>query len=249
MPGTVTTTADALTIQRLGFHRSGRMIVLVGAVHSAPPAFWAATQAYLEGFEVAGGAVHYEGTRQKSRHTPSTWLKHRLVLAQTTALRETFAKLGFVWQTPDGIRYHDSWENHDTDGVHVLRNLRLWKLLISSTVARTILRLTRTRARNAVLISYLSALGTPAGPSADDSTLLDERNELAIAAALTADRDVALLWGTGHLSGMAELLLAEGFELVWRDDVEYVTREHLSQYGIDFDDVIAARTTRAKERQ
>lgn len=47
--------------------------------------------------------------------------------------------------------------------------------------------------------------------------ILDERNEVAVEAAVAERRDVAMVWGAGHLPGIDELLRGHGYELQhWR---------------------------------
>ncbi|WIB65680.1 hypothetical protein [Curtobacterium sp. MCBD17_040] len=186
----------------------GRTVTLVAVMHVAPPQFWALTQAQLDTPEAGGAAIHCEGVGDNQHGRPvSDVIRDVLIFA---ALRSVTGWLRLVcgWQRQRrGLTYRLSWETHDVS---------TGRALAAAPTSR-LLRRTLATVITAPLAALLLRRGIFRVHQIQDGDsglgLIDDRNRYAIDQALAADRDVALLWGAGHIPGMVDLLEADGFRV------------------------------------
>jgi hypothetical protein len=209
----------------------GRRIVLVAAVHVGSREYFGEIQRLIDAHEAAGGVVLYEGLGSLSEFEiaelpPSERAVYR-TLAPLHELYGAFARsLSLAFQG-DVIRYDRArWINAD---IPLRELLQRWSEsgapllplgepgaagfdIPNSPLARGISALTLLQ--TPLMLSVLNRLhGRIPALGKLRELLLSDRNRAALDAvdASPADRDALILYGAGHIEGLAEGLERRGY--------------------------------------
>jgi hypothetical protein len=208
-----------------------RLVLLVGVVHIGLPQYYAQIQALISAHEQAGGVVLYEGlggltADEITGLSPPERAIYR-TLAPLHDLYRTLARgLGLVFQG-EALRYdREHWINADLSLRELVRRWseagaptlplslagagevafpRGW---VGEATGATMLLLTPALLR---VMSGLSARIPTIGRLRE--LLLSDRNRTALDAmeAATPNRDVIILYGAAHLTGLMQGLARRGF--------------------------------------
>lgn len=211
---------------------TGHRIVVVGVLHLGTQAYWDRLGADLAAAEQAGWAIHTEGVSGPTRQerlaaTPQT-LEHWDNLTDLVQMtRKVGEATGLVHQG-DGLTLPGSATRVDLtlpqvaerlDPAQVERAARRLDgvdLTLSADLPERAYRITSRTFANALTL----ALSLPSGlwgllglgRGLDRRVVLDTRNLYAVSAAVAVqEQPVLLLWGAGHLPGMARLLHEHGY--------------------------------------
>ena len=203
----------------------GRLLHLVGTVHLGDAAYFEALSAVLADLADAGAAVHYERIRRADDADVTDEERDQLERVEATGypqgLEAFVGVLGLALQgeclvLPPGAR------NVDVSDVELLRSLggdRYRRLLARTDITIDERAAPLAHAMFGVLLKHGRALDRIRAVSRRQRRvnrfLIGERNRLALQEGLKAlrDHDVALVWGTAHLPGMARELRRQGYRL------------------------------------
>lgn len=204
---------------------TGRRLHLVGTMHLGEPAYYEALSALLADLGAAGAAVHYERIRRADDADVTPAERHRLEQVESSGypagLDAFVAVLGLELQgerlaLPAGAR------NVDVSDVELLRGLgwEEYRRLVArpdltfderaAPLARPLFRFLLKHGRGLDRLRALSARHRRV-----QRFMIGHRNRVALAEGLAAleDGDVALVWGTAHLPGLARRLQRSGARL------------------------------------
>jgi hypothetical protein len=211
-----------LEVPTVEYSSLDKRIKIVGIKHVASHQFWADLSAELA-TQHRDWTVHYE--RPMFLNPKSSWthrVKKYIYLSWSRRQGRMLASAGYANQF-DVLVVPSAWENHDIDGERALKALKLpvlmlmlpWICLVSLN------RRVASFAGRALVRGLYSDAGQSGSiaPLMKTSIVVDERNKLAVDAAIAAEGDVIMLWGHAHIRGMAELLERQGFlpqEVSWR---------------------------------
>jgi hypothetical protein len=215
---------------------TGRTVTLVGVMHIGDVPYFQNLSALLAGLAASGAEVHVEGISRHDRGCLTEWEEDRLAEADGWEDAETSvaavsllrlasqsAQLGL----PDGAR------NVDLTDADLLRRVGWdnYRRLFASQPAtppgpgfgRGVRAAVRFQLRHGRVIEALGLL-RPRNRSVN-RVVIGERNRVAFAGGVDAlaRGDVALLWGTDHLPGLARLFVAAGYRLRREDWFEACT--------------------------
>ena len=203
----------------------GRFLHLVGTMHLGDAAYFATLSALLADLTVAGSAVHYERIRRADDADVTDDERDQLDRIDASgypkALDAFVGVLGLKLQgeclaLPPGAR------NVDVTDVELLRSLgweRYRRLLARPDLTLDERAAPLARAMFGFLLKHGRALDRLRALSRrqrrSNRFLIGERNRLALAEGVRelAQHDVALVWGTAHLPGMARDLRRQGYRL------------------------------------
>ncbi|HEV7865051.1 MAG TPA: hypothetical protein VGR20_20305, partial [Acidimicrobiia bacterium] len=194
---------------------SGRLVHLVGTMHIGEAAYYEALSALLASLEAAGAAVHYERIRRADDADLTDEERDQLERVEASGypvgLDAFVGVLGLELQgerlaLPPGAR------NVDVSDVELLRALgpERYRRLVArpdvtideraAQLARPIFRLLLKHGRKLDRLRALSARHRTV-----NRFMIGERNRMALAEGVRTleHTDVALVWGTAHLPGMA----------------------------------------------
>jgi hypothetical protein len=204
---------------------TGRRLTLVGTMHLGDAGYYDALSALLADLEAAGTAVHYERIRRADEADLTAEERRRIESVEASGYPVGFdafvEALGLELQgerlaLPAGAR------NVDVTDVELLRALgwdRYRRLVEpphvtiderSASVARPAFRFLLKHGRTLDRLRSLSARHRK-----ENRFMIGERNRVALAEALreSSHHDVALVWGTAHLPGLARALRRHGYRL------------------------------------
>ncbi|MDQ1493436.1 MAG: hypothetical protein QOD57_4836 [Actinomycetota bacterium] len=204
---------------------TGRRLTLVGTLHLGDARYYDALSALLADLGAAGTAVHYERIRRADDAELTADERRRLEGVEASGypvgLDAFVGALGLELQgerlaLPAGAR------NVDVTDVELLRALgwdRYRRLVEppsvtiderSASVARPALRFLLKHGRAIDRVRALSSRHRKV-----NRFMIGERNRVALTEALqeAAHHDVALVWGTAHLPGLARALRRHGYRL------------------------------------
>jgi hypothetical protein len=215
-------------------HPTGRAVRLVGMVHAGRLSYFHQVKALVEQWRHAGAEVHSEGSGLGDLITnppPDLTAEEKELLNTQVA-----ADLQMVVMMPEPGWTHQSfgfsegaepwppgWQRRDmpyldylrTVGVDVIRE-QLQQVVNPSEATRKIVG---SRHVSALTFRAL-ALNLPRPPKPTDAVQIDRRNEIALDGVDGTDADVVLIWGTAHLPGLTQGLLARGYQPAGEDWVE-----------------------------
>lgn len=211
-----------------------KKIVFVATIHFAEPEYFARLQRLIE--SLSGYTVLFEGVgRLSSEEEQFLTEKEREVARNFEYLWDGMRKIGDVMSLQsqrDGLAYNANWVNTDMRLCDVIRlfaryDVRIVKKeknlddVLNDESARIFFRYVM----NALLSRFASTaviLGILALFSRDKRLakkfILDARNEVAVRGIneYLTSRDVATIWGAGHLRGIEKQLKQIGFREVRR---------------------------------
>lgn len=204
---------------------TGRQVTLIGAIHIGEPSYYTALRSVIDDMEATGAAVQCEGSSLLRGTGLDLTEQEQEVMADLRRMRalekRRVAELGWVGQL-DGLGYPPRWQVVDLSPPEIMRRtgvetMRLqvqrmirgfdWAEGDRRGLARLRLKMAigfRILARNEKRISQ-AVRRNPA-----DAVLLDERNALALSGVADTFRDVVLIWGAAHLSGLDAGLREQG---------------------------------------
>jgi hypothetical protein len=223
-------------------HRgSGRVVTLVGTMHIGEKTYYERLHALVSGLEAAGASVHYEWIRPAAEEEwaaasdSERALRPGMWKDQDRAALAACRYLGWIPQ-PFPLGNAASWHNSDLTDLELIRRAgpgivrerqraaeeadftddELEMMLgAGMTVYTRLLALDRFG-----LLQRLAKRVALGDQRLDiDGVAIGERNRTALAA-LPPGGDVVLLWGAGHLPGLATGLRNAGYR---RQSIEWVT--------------------------
>jgi len=205
---------------------SGRTVTLVGTMHIGQHRYFRQLSYVVEALSAAGAEVHVEGINHLAESEPTAWERDRLAEAdgwadpETTGVTVSLLRVesqGVRLRLPEGVR------NVDLSHLQLLRRLGWdnYRRVFSpphadpssprlGPIARAIIRF---QFRHLRLVNRFASLRRRDRHIAE--VVIEERNQMAFAAATEAltRGDVALVWGTQHVPGLATLFRAQGYRL------------------------------------
>ena len=215
---------------------TGRTVTLIATMHTGTTAYYSKLNEIIAGLEAAGAVVCYEGIRPAAEEE---WARAadgeraaRGLSAPATALQASCRYLGWVEQSA-GLEYSPSWRNVDMTELELIRQAQPHNITERSAefsdlfAGRTQEQIEEMAgAGGALLVRLLSvdyfdlvwrlSVRAAAAAGAGDAhrnvgrVMLEERNRGALAR-LPSDADAVLLWGSGHLPGLAAGLKEAGY--------------------------------------
>lgn len=201
-------------------------VTVVGVAHLGEPGYYAAVAAVIDEAERGGAAVHYELIDQP---TPGELaavtgeeiaayeaLRRQLDSGTTDALAGYY---GWVYQT-DALAYPPRWRNTDMNSLELVRALGPENIIAAGQPPPTSVGQQHALAAgmSGVLFRLMTVLPVTAltgKADTDRPVILDQRNEIALAA-LPPSGDVVLIWGAEHLIGIGRALCRAGFRRISR---------------------------------
>jgi hypothetical protein len=205
---------------------SGRAVTLVGTMHIGQYRYFRQLSGVVEALSAAGAEVHVEGINHVDDSPPTQWERDRLAEAdrwadpETTGVAVSLLRVesqGVRLRLPDGVR------NVDLSHLQLLRRLGWedYRRVFTPPRAHTSTPRLGLAARAAIrfqfrhprLVDRFASLRRRDRRIAQ--VVIEQRNQLAFAAATEAltRGDVALVWGTQHLPGLATLFRSQGYRL------------------------------------
>jgi hypothetical protein len=216
-------------VVRFEHPETGRTVTVAGVVHIARASYYRQLGTMLTKLEAAGALVLYEGighaaetewsaVGQAERDTWDTARTGSRELAQAAC-----RYLGWVGQG-EALAYSASWRNVDMSEPEFVQRKGAHDVLDMQEGFEDMLGDRARDQRDALMgvtigmllrlysldryqvLSRWAATGYPGF----SQLVIDERNDRALAA-LPSDRDAVLIWGFGHLPGLAAGLLRAGY--------------------------------------
>ena len=204
-------------------HANGRRIDVIGVKHYGSSDFWQTLQTDLDALSRTA-EIHYEFPVDDS----ATWshftkLKSDVGRVIDRATRQGWRRAGYVYQF-EGLKVRPDWRNYDTAASRTIASFPFLTMVLMALLMAPISKIPliarawgRSQARGAVKDggkrqSLKGVVRT--------KIVVDERNEIAAKAALSAQGDVVMVWGHAHLDGIDRWLQANGFTLQsvsWRE--------------------------------
>lgn len=212
--------------------KTGRTVTLIATMHSGTNAYFNKLNEIIAGLEAAGAVVCYEGIRPAAEEE---WAgaadgerAARGLSLPVSGLQAMCRYLDWVEQSV-GLKYSPSWRNVDMTELELVRRAQPHNVTeMSDGFSDLFAGLTPERfgeiagSGEALLVRLLSLdyfdlvwrLSVRAASSDAHRNvgrvMLEERNRGALAR-LPSDADAVLLWGSGHLSGLAAGLREAGY--------------------------------------
>jgi hypothetical protein len=232
--------------------QTGSNIGVVGVIHLGEQSYFDTVSDYILDREDAGAQVHYEGLKPASKVES---VKFKAEAKQAEAMANSLNTMHYVIAEALGVQsqgesidYASSWQNHDIGRVELVR------LLGAKGVSRLTQLGDRAEKLEAALSPELLAatlraafrftpIFIPMGivlRRHERKILVDHRNEIALAGiddtlSEEPDRDIALLWGAGHLPGIGKGLQQRGYRLT--------DRSWLSAFPLTYEGVAQAESS------
>lgn len=208
-------------------HDSGRVITVVGTLHFAVRSYYDQLRALISERENGGAVVHHEGLQPVYYpEVPPTPDQEAVIASWSTQAQRHVAMLRALgWDLVgqyEALPRPESWRRVDVAAgeladlgalaydpdldkrIRTIERMPLWQR-----------RLTRTAMR----LQLLRGIDRLDDGNPDESKSLPGeitghwRSLLAVRAALAEPCDVVMIWGGGHVAGIAALLVASGFTL------------------------------------
>jgi len=216
-------------VVRFEHGETGRAVTVAGVVHIGHASYYRQLGAILARLEAAGALVLYEGmgraaetewsaVGQADRDTWNTVQSDRKELMQAAC-----RYLGWVWQG-EALAYSASWRNVDMSELEFVQRKGAQDMLDMQEGFDDMLGNRARDQRDAMMgvtigmllrlqsldqYQLLSRWAASVYPGFSQ-LVVDERNDRALAC-LPPDRDSVLIWGYGHLPGLAAGLLRAGY--------------------------------------
>lgn len=213
-------------------------IHFIGMIHIAHPFYYEAARQTIADRQADGAIVHYEYVRdmspeQRAHLDPKNNQKLKDFEWSFKELYKIFNGSGLVKQK-DHLSILPDWENHDVGLFEVIDGLstrqvktRLVGSRLLSWIFQDLDGEKRIELQERVLTdifdaerkrSMLAKIGSLL-LGGEDKVVLQMRNNVALAAVddqlhKEPERDIVLLWGSGHLAGIGDGLEERGFEKV-----------------------------------
>ncbi|MBN1174911.1 MAG: hypothetical protein JXA67_22320 [Micromonosporaceae bacterium] len=199
-----------------------QLVTIVATAHIGHPSYFSDVRTYVDQqVENTGAVVHAEGclSQRPEEHecTPTEWAAVTALVRSQELDRASIAKMPWGWLHQNECLPGPTWTTHDLTALEVVRRIGPEKVLDQQARTQRELK-TETEAdqqRYASLVAGTFRLAaSPLYPllrrikrvmDASERVRLDQRNAIALEAALTEPegRDVVMVWGVGHLSGLA----------------------------------------------
>lgn len=225
---------DAVETPVRTFTKGERTIRLHGAIHVASPECWRGLGDELERLDESGWAIHVEGVRTE----PGAELG---ITARALKVVATDGRAVILLALPEltsqaDLRIPARAKRIDLDVNEIEEMMSPLGKIATLSIAgmvKLMSRMPKESLTEALRPNFQRRM-TEARPvpliiRPLARTVLDARNRYAISHAINdSARNVVLVWGLGHLSGMAELLVEEGWreqEVEWRFWAPRVTTE------------------------
>lgn len=195
------------------FTNGKRTIVLYGVSHIAEQSFWVITRDRIQDLENAGYEVHYEMVKNDMDNPPMEGVLDYKALSGIFKLQSQ----------KDGLIYGDTWKRTDitTSQLYAQSDMeKVRHLGVKMTEAMTAIKaldpaptgFLRFLMKAVLTVSRFIKQGSLAG--IPRSIIVDQRNGVALNAALRAKGNVVAIWGAEHLPGISAGLRAHGFRHV-----------------------------------
>jgi hypothetical protein len=217
-------------------HPDGRTVILIGVAHVAPDRYWHHLREECAAHLRAGGIFHLEGARDPAPEVAAAMSRRQVARMKQLDFaadlsRRIAATLHLTGQGAGLVTYlRDTGQATiiDTDVATMMRGWFKPPLFIGRCVTRVIDSLVQHPDFAATLASQLgqgdtgnpgvvTAIGLWLLTGVSQRTLVHDRNQLAISAAVAATRPVMLVWGGRHLPGMIQLLQSAGYRVLVDD--------------------------------
>lgn len=227
------------TYRHLGI---GRTVTLIATMHLGNEDYFKKIERIISMAEARGAEIHYEGVKAPPSDVDRTPAEQSL-LDRLTAARGFDMLLPFInVASQRRVTLRESWHNTDMNQLQVIRALPDPEGFISlmegptdvpaghDIVPRRVAVLMPTMLLWAPVIhNVVSAAASlrrllPRARRSNEDVILEDRNHIAIAAALGTESDVAATWGAAHLPGIGTGLEAAGFQRVSRRWLTAYTR-------------------------
>jgi hypothetical protein len=211
---------------------TGRTVTLIGTMHSGTNAYFNKLNEVIAGLEAAGAVVCYEGIRPSAEEEwaqAADGERAARGLSLPASGRQAVCRyLGWVEQGV-GLKYSPSWRNVDVTELELVRQAQPHNVTESSArfsdlfAGLTPEQLGEIAGSGEALLVRLLSLDyfdlvwrLSVRMASSDAhrnvgrVMVDERNRGALAR-LPSDADAVLLWGSGHLPGLAAGLKEAGY--------------------------------------
>jgi hypothetical protein len=214
--------------------KTGRTVTLVATVHSGTNAYFQKLNEIIAGLEAEGALICYEGIRSAAAEewagaADGERAVRGLSGPASDRGREALCRhLGWVEQSA-GLKYSPSWRNVDMTDLELVRQAQPHNVSESSTsfsdlfAGLTPEQFDETVGSGSALVMRVLSLDyfdlawrwSMRAASSDahrnvGRVMVEERNRGALAG-LPSDSDAVLLWGSGHLPGLAAGLKKAGY--------------------------------------
>lgn len=208
----------------LANQRTGRVVTLVGTMHIGDRSYFRQLSEVVAEVVESGAEIHVEGISHGAVDDLSHWERERLAEAETWGNAETSGSaVAMLELESQGLRLRlpDNARNIDLSYGELLRRVgwKSYRRLLApgpemgtqvgfSPLVRAAIRF---QLRHSQSLTRLRSL-RPRNRH-ESRVVMDLRNEIAFAGGMEAlERgDVALLWGTDHLPGLARLFAGAGY--------------------------------------
>jgi hypothetical protein len=205
---------------------TGRTVTLVGTMHIGDATYFRNLSELLAGLAAGGTEIHVEGIARRNGDCRNEWEEDRLAEADTWGDAETAgAAVRVLALESQGVHLHlpEGTRNIDLSHAELLRRIgwegyrRLFAVQPETTavsafgpVVRGAIRFQLRHARRLEGLRSLRYRNRRV-----NRVVIGERNRRAFDGATEAllRGDVALVWGTDHLPGLARLFMAAGYRL------------------------------------
>lgn len=221
---------------------------LVGAIHIAEPQYYGRLQKEISDRQGDDGLVHFEGIGKPTEEelADASWTDRKKILLLRGYLESMYGTLktfpGLQYQK-EGIDYHLDWERHDLTALEMVRELPISLLLAQRAIISGIMYgLEKFPEVRVVAAESLSKLEESRErkrskllhDDAYEAIVITRRNEHALGAvaraiSLEPDQNLTLLWGQGHLAGLAEGAVDLGYCHVDHQRVQAIDTSRLAE--------------------
>jgi hypothetical protein len=220
-------------VVRFEHQGTGRAVTVIAVVHIAQASYYRRLHAILTKLEAAGAVIYYEqiGSAAATEWSAASHAERDARDAAAADRREypqaVCRYLGWVGQQ-DALAYAASWRNVDMTDLELVQRSGPQAILDQHTAFADMLggltqdqREVLVGAGAAILLRLISldrrrlllhlAGRIEAGIRHANRVLVDDRNTRALAA-LPSDTDSVMVWGSGHLPGLAAGLQQAGYQ-------------------------------------
>lgn len=207
-------------------NNQGRNVVLYGMMHIGAPSFYDQAFDALAIYKAQGWEVHYEKIDKNGEEVPAIGLD-MIKVADAMGLVYQMKAMPYPanWKRTDmtvsEFLSHSSKEDVDALVARMKRINGAVSFLSKSGLGRSVIRgffrfgfglLT-----NPDIISAMESLPDKASDPMRNSVVIGKRNEIALRHIDATNKDVVAVWGSGHLKGIGEGLVARGFVRIGRE--------------------------------
>lgn len=217
--------------------KSGRKIVVQGAIHIGDRKFYEKVIDQMKSFE---GEIHLEGIRS----TDETLTDKKILLDSLYSILASIANTEYQKNYINkNILQHKKIFNHDIADTEVIDDVIDDELLqklrdhLNNGLKKTLMNKYFLGFGSAALPPFIAmAAGSDSfSEMANEEIIIDRRNEYALEKAFEANdngESVYLFWGAKHIEGMHEILIEKGYSVErvkWRTALSSVRTRSLIQ--------------------